>query len=238
MRANNRKHDATRTISIITGVNKYAEGSCLISFGDTKVLCTATIENKVPPFLRNSGSGWITAEYSMLPRATQTRTDRDHTKIHPNGRTVEISRLIGRSLRSVVNLKAMGERQIFIDCDVLQADGGTRTAAITGGYVAMAIAFKKFREMHSPKVEPLLGSISAVSCGIVDGQPRLDLDFEEDFAAHTDANFVMSGDGRIVEIQATAEKNPFTKAELDSMLDLAIKGAAEIQKHQQEAIGE
>lgn len=237
MRALLRKNNAIRQITLIPGVNKYAEGSCLAQFGDTKVLCTATIENKVPPFLRNSGQGWVTAEYSMLPRATNIRTERERNKAAPNGRTIEISRLIGRVLRTCVNLAALGERQVIVDCDVLQADGGTRTTAITGGYVAMYLALAKLTKTYKSRECLLVNSVSAVSCGIVGEEMLLDLDFEEDSNAKVDANFVITGDGRLVEVQATAEKLPFTEEEFGELLELAKKGNMELCSLQKKALG-
>ncbi|MDR0367303.1 MAG: ribonuclease PH [Rickettsiales bacterium] len=237
MRAFLRAADALRKAEILTGVNKHAEGSCLVKFGDTQVLCTATVENKVPPFLRGLGRGWVTAEYSMLPRATGTRNDRDSMKLHPNGRTTEISRLVGRSLRAAVNLGAFGERQVIVDCDVLQADGGTRTAAITGGFVAMHLAFQKLADKEKSVRFPVLSFVSAVSAGIVGDERLLDLDFAEDGNAKTDANFVITGDGRIVEVQAAAEKVPFTDEDLSALLALAKKGAAELDAIQRRALG-
>jgi len=233
MRALGRTDDELRKVELLTGVNKWAEGSCLVSFGDTRVLCTATVENKVPPFLRGKGEGWVTAEYGMLPRATDIRKDRDRTKIHPDGRTVEISRLIGRALREAVNTKVMGERQVFIDCDVLQADGGTRTAAITGGFVALHMAIEKTRF----KINPLTNFISAISVGKVDGRVVLDLDYKEDSHAETDANFVMNDAGGLVELQATAENGTFSEDEFLTMLAFAKKGAAELNQLQRKVLG-
>ncbi len=224
MRPSRRQPDELRAISLERGVVKYAEGSCLVKFGDTHVLVTATLEDRLPPWLKGQGRGWVTAEYGMLPRATSERTRREATAGKQGGRTVEIQRLIGRSLRSVIDLVALGERQITVDCDVIQADGGTRTASITGAWVALydCIAWMKKREML--RAEPIRDNIAAVSCGIYKGTPVLDLDYAEDSEADTDANFVMTGDGRIVEVQGTAEKEPFSEAELLALLALARKG--------------
>ncbi len=232
MRPNNRKSDELRAISLETNFNPYAEGSCLVKCGNTHVLCTATVEDGVPPFLRNTGKGWVTAEYGMLPRSTHTRSSREAAKGKQSGRTQEIQRLIGRSLRAVVDLKLMGERQIVVDCDVIQADGGTRTASITGGYVALALAFKKM----GLKQSPLTDSIAAISCGILDGGAILDLEYVEDSAADADANFVLTGKGNIVEIQATAEGKVFKQEQFDHLLLLARKGIAELTELQKVAI--
>ncbi len=226
-----------RAVSLETDVNKHAEGSCLARFGDTHVLCTASIEDKVPQFLRNSGQGWVTAEYGMLPRATTTRTDREAARGRQSGRTMEIQRLIGRSLRSVTDLKGLGERSVRIDCDVLQADGGTRTAAITGSYVALYAAFRHMVELGALSAVPLSDQVAAVSCGLCDGTALLDLDYREDSRAQVDANFVMTGHGGIVEIQTTAEHEPFTRAQLDDMLALAEQGVAELSGLQRAALG-
>jgi ribonuclease PH len=226
-----------RPVRLEPGFAKYAEGSCLARFGDTHVLCTATIEEKVPPFLRNSGRGWITAEYGMLPRATETRTDREAARGRQSGRTQEIQRLIGRSLRAVTKLAALGERQIRIDCDVLQADGGTRTAAITGSYVALHAALDRLVRAGTLPALPLIDAVAAVSCGIHGGEPVLDLDYAEDSTAATDANFVLTGAGGIVEIQATAEAEPFSEARFATMLALARSGIAELVRIQRAALG-
>jgi ribonuclease PH len=209
----------------------------LARFGDTHVLCTATVEERVPPFLRNTGRGWVTAEYGMLPRSTNTRTDREAARGKQSGRTQEIQRLIGRSLRAVTDFAAMGERQIRIDCDVIQADGGTRTAAITGSYVALYQALAKFVTAGLLPRVPLNDAVAAISCGIVEGQPVLDLDYAEDSTAETDANFVLTGSGGIVEIQATAEGAPFDEASFGVMLALARAGIAELTRHQRKALG-
>src|SRR5690242_283714 len=208
-RPSGRAPDEMRRIVLEPGVAKYAEGSCLARFGDTHVLCTASIEDRVPPFLRNTGSGWVTAEYGMLPRSTHTRTDREAARGKQSGRTQEIQRLIGRALRAVTDRAAMGERQIKIDCDVIQADGGTRTAAITGSYVALYLAFDSMVKLGALQAVPLKSSIAAISCGIWEGMPVLDLDYAEDSACQTDSNFVLTGTGGIVEIQATAEQDAF-----------------------------
>jgi len=237
MRASGRHPDQLRPLVFEVGFAKYAEGSCLVKFGETHVLCTASLEERVPPFLRNKGTGWITAEYGMLPRATHTRTDREAVRGKQNGRTQEIQRLIGRALRSVVNLRALGERQITIDCDVLQADGGTRTAAISGAYVALYKALEKLaREKRIPSL-PLTHSLAAVSCGLVDGTPVLDLDYQEDCEAEADANFVLTEGGDVIEVQLTAEKAPFNKVVFDEIMALAQKGVREIAAAQRAALG-
>ena len=235
-RPSGRRGDALRDIDFKIDVNKYAEGSCLVSFGDTKVLCTATIEQSVPPWLRNSGRGWVTAEYGMLPRATDTRTDREAARGKQTGRTQEIQRLIGRSLRAVTDLTGFGERQIRVDCDVLQADGGTRTAAISGGYVALHLAFDHMRRLGAVSKNPLREAVAAVSCGLYEGQAVLDLDYAEDSQAEADANFVMTASGGLVEIQATAEKRIFARSEMTALMDLAEKGIAELVQRQREAL--
>jgi ribonuclease PH len=224
-------------VSLEPGFAKYAEGSCLARFGDTHVLCTATVEERVPPWMRNSGKGWVTAEYGMLPRSTHTRTDREAARGRQSGRTQEIQRLIGRSLRAVTDLAALGERQIRIDCDVLQADGGTRTAAITGSYVALHQALAKFVKAGLVAAMPLRDSVAAISCGVFEGTPVLDLDYAEDSTAETDANFVLTGSGGIVEIQATAEGAPFDEAAFNRMLALARAGVAELTRQQRAALG-
>lgn len=236
MRPSGRAADALRTISLEPGVSKYAEGSCLARFGDTHVLCTATIEDKVPPFLRNTGSGWVTAEYGMLPRSTHSRTDREAARGRQSGRTQEIQRLIGRSLRVVTDLKALGERQVKIDCDVIQADGGTRTAAITGAWVALRQAFGRLVKAGVLPRLPLLDHVAAVSCGIFDGRIVLDLDYAEDSTAGADANFVFTGSGGLVEVQGTAERAPFAEETFLAMLALARKGAMELVAAQKQAL--
>ncbi len=224
MRPSKREPDELRRISLERGVAKHAEGSCLVRFGDTHVLCTASLAEQVPGWLRGGGKGWVTAEYGMLPRATHERMRREASQGHQGGRTHEIQRLIGRSLRAVVDLKALGERQVTVDCDVLQADGGTRTAAITGAWVALhdALAWMRLRSMIGDKV--LVDHVAAVSCGIVGGTPVLDLDYSEDSQAGTDANFVMTGSGGIVEVQGTAEGAPFSEADFLALLGLARTG--------------
>lgn len=231
MRPNNRQIGELRFVSIETGVNPYAEGSCLIRCGNTHVLCTASVDEGVPPFLRNTGKGWVTAEYGMLPRSTHSRMPREAAKGKQSGRTQEIQRLIGRSLRAVVDLPKLGERQITVDCDVIQADGGTRTAAITGGYVALALALKKMG-----KESALTDSVAAVSCGVCEGTPVLDLEYTEDSTADADANFVLTGKGNIVEIQATAEGRVFSKEAFDQLLKLAEKGITELTALQKKAL--
>ena len=237
MRPSGRTSAALRGVTLEPGVSKYAEGSCLAKFGDTHVLCMATVEERVPPFLRNTGRGWVTAEYGMLPRSTNTRTDREAARGRQSGRTQEIQRLIGRSLRAVTDLTAMGERQIRIDCDVIQADGGTRTAAITGSYVALYQALQRVVAAGLLPQMPLSDSVAAISCGVFEGMPVLDLDYAEDSNAETDANFVLTGSGGIVEIQATAEGAPFDEASFNAMLSLARAGIAELTRRQREALG-
>jgi ribonuclease PH len=237
MRPSGRAPDAMRPVSLEPGAAKYAEGSCLAKFGDTHVLCTASVEERVPPFLRNTGKGWVTAEYGMLPRSTLTRTDREAARGRQSGRTQEIQRLIGRSLRAVTDLARLGERQIRIDCDVLQADGGTRTAAVTGSYVALHQAFQRLVSAGQLTALPLADSVAAVSCGVVAGDAVLDLDYIEDSQAMTDANFVLTGAGGIVEIQATAEGAPFDEALFAEMLRLARAGVAELTRRQHAALG-
>ncbi|MSP83223.1 MAG: ribonuclease PH [Alphaproteobacteria bacterium] len=236
MRPSGRLPHQLRPIRLEPGFAKYAEGSCLARFGDTHVLVTATVEERVPPFLRNSGKGWVTAEYGMLPRATHSRTDREAARGRQGGRTHEIQRLIGRSLRAVTRLPLLGERQIKIDCDVLQADGGTRTAAITGAYVALAQACAKLQAAGALKESPLDDHVAAVSCGLVGGVACLDLDYVEDSAAEADANFVMTGRGDLVEVQATAEARTFSAAQLDEMIALARAGIADLVAQQRAAL--
>lgn len=225
-RIDGRANDEIRPITITRNFNKYAEGSVLIETGDTKLICTATVDEKVPPFLRGKGQGWITAEYSMLPRATEVRNFRE--TLRPSGRTMEIQRLIGRALRSVVDLKAMGERTIWLDCDVLQADGGTRTCAITGAFMAMADAFNFLKGKNLIDEIPIRNYVAAISVGIVDGEKMLDLRFSEDSRAQVDMNAVMTDKGQIVEIQGTGETFPFTRDDLNDLLDLAQKGVFEL----------
>lgn len=237
MRPSGRAPDELRPVHLEPSVARYAEGSCLARFGDTQVLCTATVEERVPPFRRGSGQGWVTAEYGMLPRSTQTRTSREATRGRQSGRTQEIQRLIGRSLRAVTDLAALGERQIRIDCDVLQADGGTRTAAVTGGYVALHQALEYLvGKGVLPKV-PLADQVAAVSCGLYRGVPIADLDYAEDGCAEADANFVLTGRGRIVEIQGTAEAAPFSQAQFLALLKLGRKGVAEVVALQRQVLG-
>ncbi len=236
-RPSGRAPDQMRAVALEPGFAKYAEGSCLARFGDTHVLCTATVEEKVPPFLRNTGRGWVTAEYGMLPRSTQTRTDREAARGKQTGRTQEIQRLIGRSLRAVTDLAALGERQVRIDCDVLQADGGTRTAAITGSYVALHQAIQRLVDAKLLAASPLADAVAAVSCGIHESCAVLDLDYAEDSTAATDANFVLTAKGGIVEIQATAEHVPFAEAQFAELLRLARSGVAELIGLQRRALG-
>jgi ribonuclease PH len=236
MRPSERAHDQLRAVTLETGVNRYAEGSCLIGFGHTKVLVTATVEENVPGWMRNKGAGWVTAEYGMLPRATHTRGRREAAAGKQTGRTQEIQRLIGRSLRAVVDLKALGERQISLDCDVIQADGGTRTAAITGAWVALRLATNYLLEEGVLKADPILGQVAAISCGVFKDTPVLDLDYEEDSSAEADGNFVLTGAGDIVEIQATGEKRGFTRGEFDTLFGLAEKGVGELFEFQRAAI--
>ena len=236
-RPSERAPEQLRAVTLETGVNRYAEGSCLVTFGHTKVLVTASVEENVPGWMRGKGQGWVTAEYGMLPRATHTRGRREAASGKQTGRTQEIQRLIGRSLRAVVDLKALGERQVVLDCDVIQADGGTRTAAITGAWVAMASALDYLRAEGVLKADPILDQVAAVSCGVCNDQPVLDLDYEEDSTAEADSNFVLTGAGGIVEIQATGEKRGFTRAEFDRLFQLAEGGCAELFAMQRAALG-
>ena len=237
MRPSDRSPDQLRPVTLETGVNRYAEGSCLVSFGQTKVLVTASVEERLPPWLRGKGQGWVTAEYGMLPRATHTRGRREAASGKQSGRTQEIQRLIGRSLRAVVDLKALGERQVTLDCDVIQADGGTRTAAITGAWVALASALDYLREEGVLKTDPLTDQVAAISCGVFKNTPVLDLDYEEDSSAEADSNFVLTGSGSIVEIQATGEKRGFSRAEFDRLFALAHGGCETLFALQRQAIG-
>ena len=237
MRPSGRAPDQMRAIQMEPGFTRHAEGSCLIGFGDTRVLCTASVETSLPPWLRGKGKGWVTAEYGMLPRATHTRGRREAASGKQSGRTQEIQRLIGRSLRAVVDLEAMGERQITLDCDVIQADGGTRTAAISGAWVALRIAVNKLMAEQSLPRDPILRKVAAVSCGIHDGNAVLDLDYVEDSNAHSDGNFVLTGDGAIVEAQLTAEGATFDEEALLRLLRLAKIGCAEIFREQLKAAG-
>jgi ribonuclease PH len=228
MRPSRRAPDQLRPVSLERGVVKYAEGSCMVKFGDTHVLVTATLEERLPPWLKGQGRGWVTAEYGMLPRATLERTRREAAAGKQGGRTVEIQRLIGRSLRAAVDLEALGERQITVDCDVIQADGGTRTASITGAWVALADCISWMKSRNMIKANVLRDNVAAISCGIYQGTPVLDLDYAEDSEAETDANFVMTGDGRIIEVQGTAEKTPFSQDEFLALMELARKGVARL----------
>ncbi len=237
MRPSERQTDILRAVTLETGVNRYAEGSCLVSFGHTKVLVTASLEEGVPGFLRGKGQGWVTAEYGMLPRATHTRGRREAAQGKQSGRSQEIQRLIGRSMRAIVDLKALGERQISIDCDVIQADGGTRTASITGAWVALRLATKYMMEEGLITADPILDQVAAISCGVFKDTPVLDLDYEEDSNAEADANFVLTGKGSIVEIQATGEKRGFSEAEFEALFALARKGIGELCVAQRLAVG-
>jgi ribonuclease PH len=236
VRSDGREPDQLRPVTLTRGWLDHAEGSVLVEFGRTRVLCAASVTEGVPRWRKGSGLGWVSAEYAMLPRSTNTRSDRESVKGKIGGRTHEISRLIGRSLRAVIDYRALGENTILLDCDVLQADGGTRTAAITGAYVALADAVSYLRGQKALNGEPLTGSVAAVSVGIVKGTPVLDLDYVEDVAAETDMNVVMTGDGRFVEVQGTAEGEPFDRSELDGLLELAITGCAELTRLQQDAL--
>ena len=236
MRPYGRARDALREVTLETNVTRYAEGSCLARFGNTHVLCTASVEENVPPWMRGSGKGWVTAEYGMLPRSTHSRMRREATAGKQSGRTQEIQRLIGRSLRAVIDLKALGERQITVDCDVIQADGGTRTAAITGAWVALKMATGYLIEEGVLKSDPVFGQLAAISCGVIDGETRLDLEYEEDSTAETDANFVLTADGGIVEIQATAEDKPMPEEHFTELFSLAKAGIADLAKIQRAAL--
>jgi ribonuclease PH len=236
MRPSGRNLDQLRPVSIETGFTKHAEGSCLIKIGETHVLCNATIEDRVPPFIRGSGLGWVTAEYGMLPRATNTRMRREATAGKQGGRTVEIQRLIGRSLRAGVDRVALGERQITVDCDVLQADGGTRCAAITGGWVALRLAVNKLMKTGDVISDPLVDPVAAISCGIYAGQPVLDLDYPEDSEAGVDGNFIMTASGQLIEIQMSAEGSTFSRDQMNNLMDLAEKGVGELVAAQKAAI--
>jgi ribonuclease PH len=236
-RPSGRKFNELRPVSFELNATKHAEGSCLVKFGDTHVLCTASIDERVPSFLRNTGNGWVTAEYGMLPRSTHSRMDREAARGKQSGRTLEIQRLIGRSLRAVVDMKALGERQIRVDCDVLQADGGTRTASITGGFIALHLALTNLVKTGLLKTIPLMDQVAAISCGIYKGKPVLDLDYAEDSQAETDANFVLTGDNGIIEVQATAEGKPFNRQEFGQLLDLAQQGISNLVKLQNNALG-
>ena len=237
MRPSGRAADALRDVSLVPGFARHAEGSCLIRMGGTEVLCAASVEGRVPSFLRNSGQGWVTAEYGMLPRATHTRGDREAARGKQSGRTQEIQRLIGRSLRAVVNRAALGEVTITLDCDVLNADGGTRCAAITGAWVALALALRHLERMNVLKASPLVGQVAAVSCGLVEGAAVLDLDYQEDSSAEADANFVLTDAGGIVEVQGTAERAPFSEAQFSDLMALARAGTAKLFAAQRAALG-
>ena len=228
MRPSGRNLDEIRSIAIETNVTKHAEGSCLIKIGDTHVLCTATVEDRVPPFVKGSGLGWVTAEYGMLPRSTGSRMRREAASGKQGGRTVEIQRLIGRSLRAGVDRVALGERQITVDCDVIQADGGTRCASISGGWVALKLAVKKLLQEGTVTTDPLISPIAAISCGIYAGQPILDLDYSEDSEAGVDGNFIMMGSGNMIETQISAEGSTYSRSQLDELMDLAIKGIKDL----------
>jgi len=228
MRPSGRAFDALRPVSFEPGFARHAEGSCLVKFGDTHVLCTATVEDRVPPWLKGQGRGWVTAEYGMLPRSTHTRTDREAARGKQSGRTQEIQRLIGRALRSVVDLAKMGETQVRVDCDVLQADGGTRTASVTGGWIALAFAFRHMQRLGMVKADPLTDHVAAISCGLYRDTAVLDLDYDEDSTCQADANFVLSGAGGLIEVQGTAEGDPFSKAQFLDLLTLAEKGCADL----------
>lgn len=237
MRPSGRKLDQLRQVSIDIDVMAHAEGSCLIRMGDTHVLCSATVEDKPPPFLKNTGLGWVTAEYGMLPRATHSRTRREAAAGKQSGRTQEIQRLIGRSLRAGVDRSALGERQIVVDCDVIQADGGTRCASITGGWVALRLAVNRLMKAGVVTSDPILDHVAAVSCGIYAGQPVLDLDYAEDSSAGTDGNFILTGAGRLIEVQMSAEGATFSRAEMGHLLDLAEAGIASLVAAQKAALG-
>ncbi len=237
MRPSGRSANQLRTVTLEPGYARHAEGSCLIKFGHTHVLCTASVENRVPPFLRGQGRGWVTAEYGMLPRATGERMRREASQGKQSGRTQEIQRLIGRSLRAVIDLKKLGERQISLDCDVIQADGGTRTASVTGAWVALAQAVKWMQDTGMLTESPIRDQVAAISCGIYEGNCVLDLDYPEDSNADTDANFVMTGSGGIVEIQGTAEGDPFSEESFGELMGLAKKGIGELLDLQRKAVG-
>jgi ribonuclease PH len=236
VRPDGRRADQLREVKITRGWLEHAEGSVLVEFGSTRVLCAVSVLDEVPRWRRGSGLGWISAEYAMLPRSTNTRSDRESVKGKLGGRTQEISRLVGRSLRACVDMKALGEHSIMVDCDVLQADGGTRTAAVTGGYVALADAIGWLQGRHRCKGNPLLTSVAAVSVGVIGGEPRLDLCYTEDVEAQTDMNVVCTGDGEFVEVQGTAEREPFSRVMLDELLELAVTGCAELTRLQQQAL--
>ncbi|MCS7079208.1 MAG: ribonuclease PH [Chloracidobacterium sp.] len=237
MRSGGRAANALRAVQLTPNVNKYAEGSVQVEFGDTRVICTASVEDKVPLFLKGKGTGWVTAEYAMLPRATDQRTQREVTRGTPSGRTHEIQRLIGRSLRAVVDFAKLGERTIYLDCDVIQADGGTRTAAITGAFVALVLAARKLQASGVISAMPVTDYLAAVSVGVIDGTPMLDLDYQEDAKAEVDMNVVGTGDGRLVEVQGTAEQRPFTREQMNQLVDLAAQGIRELITRQRQILG-
>ena len=238
IRPSGRKNNEMREIKFCSNYIGNAEGSCLVKFGETHVLCTASVEEKVPIFMKNSGKGWVTAEYGMLPRSTHTRTSREASRGKQSGRTLEIQRLIGRSLRSIIDLKLLGERQIIIDCDVIQADGGTRTASITGGWVSLSCAINRLLHTNKLKTNPIINQICAISCGIWKGFPILDLDYSEDSTAEVDSNFVFTSDGKLVEIQASSEADPFERTKMDMLLDLALEGTKVLFEKQMKAVNE
>ena len=236
IRPSGRAQNELRNIEFISNYTKHAEGSCLVKYGDTHVLCTASVEEKVPVFLRNSGKGWVTAEYGMLPRSTHTRSNREASRGKQSGRTLEIQRLIGRSLRSIIDLKTLGERQIIIDCDVIQADGGTRTASITGGWIALSHAVNKLLHNNKIKTNPIITQICAISCGVWNGFSVLDLDYSEDSSAEIDSNFVLTSDKKLVEVQISSESDPFKKSTMDELLNLAFDGSEKIFEQQLKAV--
>ncbi|QAY65129.1 ribonuclease PH [Paenibacillus protaetiae] len=238
MRTDGRQTNQLRPVTITTGVNKYAEGSVLIEFGETKVICTASVEERVPPFMKGQGKGWVTAEYSMLPRATHSRNQREANKGKLSGRTMEIQRLIGRALRSIVDLQALGERTITLDCDVIQADGGTRTTSITGSFIALALAVHKISQTAKMPKFPITDFLASVSVGVIQDKPMLDLNYEEDSKAKVDMNVVMTGSGKFVEVQGTGEEEPFSREELNELLALAETGILELVAKQKEALGD
>ena len=238
IRPSGRAQNELRNIEFISNYTKHAEGSCLVKYGDTHVLCTASVEEKVPIFLRNSGKGWVTAEYGMLPRSTHTRSNREASRGKQGGRTLEIQRLIGRSLRSIIDLKTLGERQIIIDCDVIQADGGTRTASITGGWIALSHAVNKLLHNNKIKTNPIITQICAISCGVWNGFSVLDLDYSEDSSAEIDSNFVLTSDKKLVEVQISSESDPFEKSTMDELLNLAFEGAEKIFEQQLKAVND
>ena len=237
MRNDSRQPNELRDVTITTNVNKHAEGSVLIQFGDTKVICTASVEERVPPFMKGQGKGWVTAEYSMLPRATHARNQREANRGKLSGRTMEIQRLLGRALRSVVNLQALGERTITLDCDVIQADGGTRTTSITSAFVALCLAVEHIAKSHPFQVYPINDYLASVSVGIIEGTPMLDLNYVEDSSAKVDMNVVMTGSGKFVEVQGTGEEAPFSRTELQELLDLAEHGIQQLIAAQKQALG-